>query len=221
MDAVPLIRRVRLILEDVENPTKKGEFWSDAEIILALNAAQDIFVSYCIRNKLNKHIQGLYRRTDVIPSQSNLPSDYLHALSALTVQNNIQRFARLYFGGDADMFRYNITQNKCLIIGDKIYFYDGINEVNGILNYYKKPSKISVYIDPEIPYDPSKDFTDDIYLKVIAKYAARILGIKETMTSRDIRRHIKAKTDTDTNPLNIANYLKVYDYNVEHVAKSQ
>ncbi len=213
MDARPLIRRARLILEDNVSDVKKGIFWSDYEIVLALNAAQNMFVAYCVRNKLHNHIQGLYKNTNYLNNNDPLPNDYMHGVSALIgINENNLEATRLYYGGEAEIYRYNVTQSMCGIIGNIILFYIRGTPAGGILNYYRKPTYLN-FINPS----NVMDFNEEIYFNTIAVLAARILGIKETQNTRDIKRHVKMKISTDKHPLNIANYVKIYDYDVEHI----
>lgn len=228
MDGSALVGQVRKLLRDVETNSSQGEFYSDREIIDALNSGQLIFVNYCLEKKLYIFLQGLIRQSGVIGWNaitfqpfllSTLNPSYLHIISGIynevSSDNNIPRLAQVYIGKNALQYLY-VKHYGIYILGDKIYFSQGRDALGnydikgqGIILYYTYPYKI--YYNPPIPYPADyllKSWTDDIYENVIANLGASILSLKDSISQRDIKLIQESKTYTNyTTPV----LLYLYD----------
>lgn len=210
-----LVVRVREILRDVQTITHQGEFWSDAEIRLALNTARDTFINTCLRLKLDYMLSGLLTTTGTVTPITNvndpnylggwigLPSDYLHYVSGRVADSEDNLYlARLYLGVTAEVYKYS-TQAGIFIVNQA--YLDALNVpvhitnvYRGIfrnnitcpveLNYYRQPSIIGLTgIDDLDPSFNVQDFDDYIYNDIIVGHAAVLLGMKETQTQREFK----------------------------------
>lgn len=88
MNGRPLINQVRKYLRDISDLSNQGSFWDDREIILALNAAQDVILKSLINNKqyqaLNRLVSARLYNPNGTDVWRTLPSDYIHYMSAQT-----------------------------------------------------------------------------------------------------------------------------------------
>ena len=86
MNGDNLALTIRDILKDTQSPVQQGSFWSDWEIYLALNAAQESFLNTCINHKFKNCLNTLITQTT--PAQTvditllANPNRYMHYASA-------------------------------------------------------------------------------------------------------------------------------------------
>lgn len=209
MNGDPLIVRVRRILRDTQSSVQIGEFWDDAEIILSLNASQDILLNYAIRNNRFSLIETLLTST-VLNNPQTLPTDYLHFSSAQvgTSDNDLQ-MASVYIGGDAYSY-FNINHDACFILNNELNFARNRDTNSlGILHYYKQPSRIGATSlgDNTGNYFHATDFPDYIYNDIIVMGAIYLLGMKEIQTQRDFKKYKRQLEALRTEPPFILRYI--------------
>ncbi|KKN79176.1 hypothetical protein LCGC14_0341930 [marine sediment metagenome] len=209
MNGDPLIVRVRRILKDVESVVSLGEFWSDEEIILVLNASQSILLNFAIRNNRLSLIETLLTST-ILGSPLVLPDDYLHYSSAqVGIADDDLQMAGVYIGGDAYSYLY-VKLDGCFILNDELYFARNRN-INslGILYYYKQPSYIgATSLGNDVsPQFLRYDFHDYIYNDIIVMGAVYLLGMKETQTQRDFKKYKRQLELLRTEPPFILRYI--------------
>ena len=204
MDGRDIILRVRQILRDVQSSTQQGVFWYDPEILLALNAAQDSFVSKCIENKHWPLLGGLIKNLTILSAGTTVPADYLHYVSGMVgplSQNSVT--ARIYLGGMGDIY-FTVKHDSIIILNDIIYPKSTyVND--GVLYYYRYPTTIT----NNIYYS---DFPEYIYYDIIAEYASIILAMKEVQTQREFKTFKYAQN----NLMNIDKNSVNYNNDVEH-----
>ncbi len=228
MNGDALIIRVRRILRDTANKTEQGEFWSDREIILALNVAQDIFINFCLTNNILYLLSDLINPTSYIPSEENYnwPLPYMHYVSALAGNEANLKPARIYLG--AEGYHYLRAAHKsCTILNNSIYFTDGDitppSDGSGVLYYYTYPSYIgatSLGDNPSSPIPgivPRPDFQkinfdDFIYKDIFVNHAAVILGLKEITNQRDYKKYKRQITEIMTNPPVYSNFINNVEF---------
>lgn len=226
MNGDNLARRVRAILRDETSDTVKGEFWRDEEILLSLNAAQDVFVDFCLRGQRRDLIKGLiksspYQTAGTTDSLLTVAADYLMYSSAQVGPGAGQlRMSRVYLGGEGYDYLY-VNHDATVILGNDIYFIDdGDPQGGGVLHYYKQPSYIglSEYNDPTDPgaTDPRADFTvqdfdDYIYYDLMAIHASVMLGAKEPTTQRDFKNYSSVVSQIVLYPQYVNNYVDNYE----------
>ena len=186
MTGSELIFKVRKILRDQEDPWLKGEFWSDEEILLCLNAAQDNLVNYCLVSGNGYLLNGLTSATQhesitSIPV-TTVPIDYLHYISGQVGEDpSSLKTAKVYLGGDAIPFRYSNYNNAVVIINDQLLFIDNGVIGKGVLHYYRRPSSI-------VKTAFQDSFDRYVYTDIIANNASVIAGMKEIQTQRDYKK---------------------------------
>lgn len=199
MLGLDLVSRVRRINRDLgentlqANPntlnSEAGQFWSDFEVLTALNVGQDFLVNRAIQDGNVDLLDMLIVRGVYVdqPSQVGmtlipLPPDYLHYIDAMVGAPDALHLARIYYCSDALPFLH-VRHDALFIIGN---FYTmssmGLFTVGGVLNYYKRPSKIVIgtFTDSFIPR---------VYETEIVRYAAALLGTKEIHTQRDYKNY--------------------------------
>lgn len=216
MNGDNMAARVRRLLRDVSTVTEQGEFWEDAEISVALNAAQMMYVNFALRSKQLYNLGGLFVSSGYIPS-GTLPVNYLHYSSGLVgPDQNTLRLAMIYVGGMAEVYRFNSRQQAILIVGSQISFMDAGIQRSGILNYYKYPSYIGLTSRGEnVRADFAEvDFAGTIYDDIIALWAAKILGMKEPQTQREFKRHKRVLYELSQYPPIIDNQIVGNDFKV-------
>lgn len=204
MNGQTLISRVRRFLRDLGENTlsnnintlnsKAGQFWSDFEILTALNVSQDFLVNKAILTDDVERLSMLVVRGDYLAMPLSpavpfidLPNNYLHYINGkVGVQGNLH-IARIYFC--SDVFPYlHVKHDAIYIAGNKVAMnFMGNWNVGGILNYYKRPTKI-------VAGDFDNSFIDRVYYEDIARYASAFLGTKEIHTQRDYKNY-KQVTD--------------------------
>jgi len=199
-----LLTRMRRILRDVETDTVKGEFWHDAELMFALNAAQSLYVNYCIRKKDEESLSGLLESNIYTASPSQLPDDYLHYSSAQVGTYPNLKVSKLYLGGNACPY-LNVSHTATFILGDNIYFWNSDYYDAGILYYYKQPSAITVQ-----PVS-LQDFPEFIYKDVILNRAVFLIGMKETQTQREFKKMKEEKIRTATSPKEFLYFVEDFE----------
>jgi hypothetical protein len=218
MNGDALISTARRILRDEESSTQQGLEWSDREIILALNAAQHVFINFCIRNRHYYLLAPLLTESRLFnPATDGDPIDlgthvqftekpFLHYSSAYVGAQ--QRIARFYYGGELDSMLH-VNHSFSGLIKDSLYFRDGGAVSEGVLNYYKKPSYIgATSLGDNARADFTvKDFDDFIYTDIIVNHACVLLGIKEVQTQREFKKENKTISNMALYPSGIANYI--------------
>lgn len=182
MNGTLLVAQVRRLIRDSETAIVKGLFWSDAEIYLALNAAQDSFVNLCLQAKLYHCLSSIIRvtlpATTIDLSLLPVQDKYLHYLSAYVINGTEKRLCRIYLGAEGLGYS-NTNHDYCFIEKDDVSFYSMGLPDQGIFTYFTYPNAISPAATlPSFPQD---------YYDVIVKHAAMILGIKESMNQRNIK----------------------------------
>ena len=208
MNGDKLALRIRNILRDEPTYTDQGVFWSDREIGLSLNLAQDAMFSFFIKNKA---YTPLYKLQSVMTSNSakvvNLPTDYAQYISAqvspsaisgrridsvssykrsLLVTQNLKN-AQIYIGEETAPY-FNVDHSAVYIIGNQLYVRD-FHVENPSVNFYywKYPSKIgltSLQDNSRSDFN-TVSFNSNIY-DIIVELASVFLSTKEPQTLRDV-----------------------------------
>jgi len=223
MNGDSLITRVRRVLKDEATNVAQGNFWSDREIILAINAAQSIFIKHALELELHYLLAQLVRKTVYSTSATNYvfsPECFSYISAQVGDIDNLKP-ARIYMGGDG-MYYENTHHKAVILIGKDVYFIDGAytDPKNGwgVLHYYTYPSYIgatSLGDNPSAPIPPivpktdwySIDFEDWVYNDVIANHAAVICGLKETTNQRDFKKYKRVMGEMMMNPGIYANHI--------------
>ena len=226
MNGDNLVTRIRAVLRDKETAIKKGEFWSDYEIRLAMNAAQEIFVNYCIMAKHEYLIDSLFTRLNNTAPTNNpvaLPSDYLHYISGFVRADadEIMETCQIHIGADADKYLWT-RHNAIDIIQDNVYFIrDGVY-ARGVMFYYKRPSFIGLTSlgDNTRPDFNTTDFDDYVYNDIIVLHASSILGLKEIQTTRDYKEFREYIANLAIYPQHIENYVEQLDVKEKEVVRN-
>jgi hypothetical protein len=207
MNGLSLLTHVRKVLRDVQSDYVKGEFWHDVEVVLALNAAQDAFVNYCLDNRHYHLLDSLLTNTGYVLG-TTLPTDYLYYSSAKAGSTaGTQVIARVYDGGEAYQYRW-VSHTAALITQDSYTFiYNGVTS-SGTLYYYRRPSYIGLASlgDNTRTDFGDIDFDDYVYNNFIASHAAVLLAIKEIQNQRDIKTLVKYFKEATTQPKEVAEY---------------
>lgn len=202
MDGNSLIRKVRVALQDIQTDWIQGEFWSDDEILLALNSAQDVFINSCLRNGRHEFLSGLVSWTPFWSSPHNLPDDYLHYISGKVGTYNTAdslKMARTYLGGIGYSFFYTV-HDAVFILGNQVWFKRGVDK-SGILCYWRRPLQITNGIF-------ASDFKDDVYYNYIVGHATVLCGLKEIQTAREYKTTKRELQELVNYPSRIDNYIK-------------
>lgn len=199
-----LITRVRRILRDEGENTlsvsintlnsTQGQFWSDYEILTALNVSQDFLLNKALLSKDYERLSMLVLRDVYFAMPPNpsiplipLPDNYLHYIDGRTGTPQLNHLARIYIGSDAMSF-LEVKHDAIYIIGNTIGMnFMGNWNIGGYLNYYRRPNKIIAGFFEE-------SFLPRVYTDDIVRYASTILGTKEIHTQRDYKNY---KTVTD------------------------
>lgn len=189
-----LLARVRRLLRDVATVTEQGEFWSDAEIYLALNNAQLSYASFLLRNSQYHYIASLLTNTS-LSAGGNLPADYFMYASAYVERLFGDRYtksiAKIYCGAEAWSYRF-VKDTACWIVGNQYGFVDGANyNANGRLYYYRYPTIIVAGVF-------NSDFSNNQYESEISHIASIYLSMKEPQTQRDFKRLMATMKDINS-----------------------
>lgn len=197
MNGNALLGQVRKLLRDFEDTapsTRQGLFYDDTWIRLALNAAQDSFVSYCLANGHETYLLHLLTEVDLLQSTNSILidiPDYLHVYSASIEDNNIYKPAKVYLGSEALAYFF-VDHYACYIINDAIIFKkNGLESLVNKFAYYKKPTPIYIQgVDYTItpPADLEiRSFSDNVYTDIIVRIASVILAQKDIVNQRTFK----------------------------------
>lgn len=216
MNGDNLIVRVREYLRDITSDIVKGEEWDDLHIVTALNAAQHIYVNYCLQNEQYFNLRSLFRSTSFAATATPqpLPADYLHYRSAwIGDTDDALRVAQVYAGGMADVFYYNMKQRAAMIIGSNIQYMRIGQASSGVLNYIKYPSFIGA---TSLGQSGLTDFDDIdfhafVYENIIARQAMVILSMREGYTTRDVKGTKRYSIEKSIYQFHDTNYLSSGD----------
>jgi hypothetical protein len=206
LNGADLIERVRRVLKDSESDTIKGEFWSDDEITLCLNEAQNAFINFCLKNNLLYFLTGL-STLSIQNTNTTLPTNYLHIWSSkVSTGDGVFKIAKIYNGGDSYNFIW-VKHVAASVIKDKIYFTFMANTTTtqGKMYYFRYPTPIlknAIFVS---------DFADYIYYDIICEHAAVMASIKGIQTQRDFKKNKRYLQEIVLYPTNIANYIQNMD----------
>jgi len=175
VDGTRLITYVRKVLRDVLSDYQKGEFWDDDEILLSLNAAQDVFLNNCLKLRQLHYLRWIIRRTDYETGSRPLPADYVYYVTAHVGDDDDLKLAELYLGGVAEIHR-RARQRQALIVLDRIEYIRGRVQSGGRLYYYSRPT-------PIIADEFDASFDEEVYDTQIVNLASVMCAMKETSTS--------------------------------------
>lgn len=199
MNGANLITKVRRIIDDVETPTIQGTFWKDAEILLALNSAQDVLLNYLFLLKHEHMLSGLLNTINTTSDTVTLPTDYLHYNKAY-VEIDTDRWypVKIY---DADVWggHSDLPQDSIAIVAGILY--SNLDATTALrFYYYRQPTVITGGI-----------FADSwerfVYYDLIANYATSILGIKEVQGRRDFKKYKRFLSELQGEPKEFATYF--------------
>ena len=192
-----LILRVRKNLRDVPNSFRKGEEWTDYDILLALNTSQLTLTNLCINFKYKHLLTGLIKSKDYDTTPPfTLPDDYLH-YHAGTVKHGVDFFAaRMMFCP----FNYFSSDMDVIGIWDtNIVFKAGTNlNGKGVLYYYKIPTKIV-----------AGNFVDcfsQMFYDMVCEHTTVFLGMKEIQSQREWKLNRDLMKNLVTQPACFANF---------------
>jgi hypothetical protein len=184
-DLVEIVKRN--ITDYYNNASVVGEFWNTAEILLVLNAVQDQVVNFLLTNKQYTHLRHLHAATvaGVGDTISGLTPSYLHYDSAVVGEPLgdpaiPERMARIFIGGEAEIFN-TIKQRSLCIINDTYEFNYDRQPSEGVMHYFRRPTRISLAVA-----SINADFDDWIYKDVICNMAAQIVAVKGLPNIREI-----------------------------------
>lgn len=166
-----------------------GQFWSDYEVLVCLNIAQDYVINRAILLKDTALlqmliVQGVYQTAPSNPliPHLNLPNDYLQYIDGKVGSAPNYHIARIYLCGDAIPFLH-AKHDAIYILRDTIIYNNmGNYNVGGILNYYKRPTKI-------VQGEFENSFVNKVYYDYIVRYGAALLSTKEIHTQRDYKNY--------------------------------
>lgn len=164
--------KLRRLLDDEQSLWAKGEMWSDAELDLALDAAQLAFVRVAYLKKYWHLIGGLHVEASG-SSPMAVPSDYMMYSSAVVESPITGTFwpAALRTGYAGKIFSDDPERATAFIRSATVEFRRGTTSVNGKLYYYRRPTKISGGSN-------HTEFTDQCY-DAMLYHAAAILQQKD------------------------------------------
>ncbi len=191
MDADPIILSVRRRLRDDIDPGRAGVFWSDEEVLLAINAAQDIVVSRLVSIGQIAPLSRLRRRLELTTATpAALPPDYLHAISARVLDPE-PRPCRLLVGAPGLHFAARHTAYVAHISGQFVTVHAKPGEtVPAELIYLARPAPILSAQDPD--FDPRLDVSRTLY-QAVEEAAIFLAALKATDTRLAARAHGRTK----------------------------
>lgn len=175
MNATSYFNRIRQLLDDpAVSSKKKGFFWTDNEIVSALNYSQNTIVSFLCKKREDYILQNLV--TSVTGNSTvAIPTNYFYHLAGQILLNGIYRPAQLYLCGISKTFWY--SSHYCVsVLKDYAYFRSKDGYESGKLVYYKKPSVMS--IDPLSGAFYEQDSFDRTLYDVITNHAAACLALR-------------------------------------------
>ncbi len=187
------VQTIRNMLHDQETEYQKGFFWTEEEIRLALECSQMTFLNFCLKNNLLSPLQSLFREISISNPRQDfpLPQTYVEILSAWLGSYDGMEWtpAQIYTGIYA--FNYlNELVDAVYIINDKMNWK---KLIGGWFVYSQSPLRYLMIRSPTINFtsansnDVLVDFPDYVYEGVIIPYAVEILGVKETINSRNFK----------------------------------
>lgn len=196
-----LLNIVRRHLKDLPTGTEQGEFWSNDEIRLVVNIAQDIVTNNALIMDNDKILEHLLRATEYEAAFAGvaLPSTYLHYYSAQVQQGGRYMPASIYQGGEVPLYQ-NVEAGICLIWADTVHFKSGGSPADGWLYWYERPDAI-VFNDDEMT-----SFTEEIYYDYIIPVAEYFLGMKEPQTQRELKLKMRALQEWATGTRYLTNF---------------
>ena len=163
----------------------RNNFWSDNEILLALNMAQNLIVRQAVKQKNSSilvfltqqiHREAHVQTDDMTPSAELLPSDFYAPIAAnirIDTNNRVPgslemgSVAMNYIGGE---FEYEVG-----IVKDDTY-----SKKKTTIAYVKTPPTITT--SSTVDY-----FTIDVINNVLVVMACYILGFKNPQTQREFK----------------------------------
>lgn len=175
MNATSQFNRVRQLLDDPAVTSKKqGVFWTDSEIVSALNYSQNTIVSFLCKKRESYLLENLV--TSITGASTvAIPTNYFYHLAGQILSNGVYRPAQLYLCGISKTFWY--SSHYCVaVLKDYAYFRSQNGYESGKLIYYKKPSVMT--IDPfDGAFYEADSFERTLY-DVITNHAAACLAIR-------------------------------------------
>jgi hypothetical protein len=197
-----LIDYIRTKLRDFDDnsilSTNRNVFWTDDEILAALNGCQLSYCNFCIENEQKEKLLLLIDQYQINAKLWDfLPNNYLHYVSVRANKFDFDVPVKIYLGGDGFQF-LNSKIDALIIFNNLITLRVGNQYGTGTLYYYKKPNQIIIgtFIDSFADY------------RIICDYASTLLGLKEIQTTRDFKGKKKLLQELATKPYTFANYLK-------------
>lgn len=173
------IDRVRVFLDDPASTTpyahKMGEYWSEAQILFALNQSQLAVVVWLARKRQTYLISGLLTST----TATTVPTNFLVATSGECRETSpaVLRPATLMVGWSALDFYLNQHRFITAIYGETIdYRINGSAAAAGKLWYIRKPTAIT-------NASTNTEMDDRVYDKIIA-HAVCALMCKDVLDKR-------------------------------------
>lgn len=170
MTTTEMVTRVRSLLDE-----REAGFWSDAEVLNALNDAQDEVINYCLYVFLERGVGGElphlltplekeYSESGVTGSDIVLPNDFMYLLSVKCAPTS-GALSKHCMIRSASMERYAREHNHFLR-ADGVNLYAYLRRgylifetalLNGsfTINYLKKAERISDIQNPELPENAS------------------------------------------------------------------
>jgi len=229
-----LIERIRTISKDRESEIVQGKAWADREIVLALNASQDIFINYCINNKNIDLISGLLVKTKLfIPTE--MPVDITDI--AIFVDDNGIHYeymqiadgvvgaavdflspAQIYLGGEFESY-FSVNHNYIALVRNILRIRAGTADGYGYIRYWKKPSYIgATSLGHDVRTDfLMKDFPDFVYDDIFVSHAKVLLGFKTIQNQMDIKKYKDYIRNVVLKPAKWENYVQPVDIAAEIV----
>ena len=191
MDADPIMLNLRRRLRDDIDPGRAGTFWSDQELLLAINAAQDIVTGKLLSLGRIDSLSRLRRTISLTTSQPQpLPADYLHAVSARVLEPEA-RGCRLLLGAPGLHFAARHAAYVAHVSGPTITVHAGPGEtVAGELVYLARPAPVLPAQHPD--FDAREDFSRTLY-QCIEEAAVFLAALKATDTRLAARAHGRTK----------------------------
>lgn len=184
MDATIHLQRIRQALDDKpENGRKKGYFWTDDDIVTALNLSLDAVVYFLCRKDALYLLQGLI--TSVAASGSTaVPNDYFYRIAGKVQREALGDYkpARLFLCG-IGLANWNVGYSGVYINSGGVYFRKDKGFANGMLVYCKKPSRMAITGAAQSEPD---DLPKAVYDIVVA-HATACLAVRQEPTARHIK----------------------------------
>lgn len=200
-----LILLVRKYVRDIPSPTINGTFWSNKEILSALNEAQEVFLNNALRLKAYTYLHYLLRQDLAIFNTGPLPNDYVHYANAHVGGQPGEEdqwaleLAEVYLGGTA-LHYWWASHRAAFIVNGNIFYKSRGNPATGRLWYYGRPT-------PIVAGTFVNSFDNEVYNNQIVSLAGVICAMKEVQTARDYKTFRKWAMNLIANPLREDNYI--------------